>query len=541
MRKLIWVVPSLLVLMLVDTTPAEARGRRHVGARRAAPARRAVPTTPQANVPVPGRRTSPRAAPQPVRRPAFNPHATPVTRRATPYQRTQPVARQPVARPGAARHSAAAVRRAASRSNQGITNRGSITASQRRAAPTTNRAAPSVQLPTRSSLTAAGRARNDAALRRLRGAQPGITSHNQTRHAAPAVSSRRPHSGTRVTSRVDTLRRDSNRRVGSLGQGNLAHHRHATDSSRAALRSLASRSSRSHGVRHVSPIAGSHRAHHRHTRRHVRPVAGSNRDYGLDYYWARHHSHRVQPPRRVIYPAVPYGAYDPYDPYLPYGPYNVPPSPGYQDDAHQEYIDQEYGVAPQPYGTERYEPTPYESGPQGAEIPYEQAPYGSNEAAGPEVAPKPGDEAFARAVEAFRASDFAAARVHLRKAVAANRDDGEAWMALVHATFLLGTYDETAEALAESARLGAFPRGYQFDPRALYEDSKVFDDALAKLHKEAATYPRRVNTWLVRAYFHVAMGETEAATRAIHHVLVLRPRDPTAPVLHTALLPAEAE
>ncbi len=149
----------------------------------------------------------------------------------------------------------------------------------------------------------------------------------------------------------------------------------------------------------------------------------------------------------------------------------------------------------------------------------------------------PGVAEFQAGIEAFKAGDFETALNHFRDAANADETNGEAWMAVMHAAFAEGEYKEAAGALAVAAELGAFPRGYRFDPRPIYPDPRVFEGSLALLDRHIAEHPDDGDALLLRAYFHVAAGERSAAQTRLNQVLDLRPDDPTAPILTIAMLP----
>lgn len=145
---------------------------------------------------------------------------------------------------------------------------------------------------------------------------------------------------------------------------------------------------------------------------------------------------------------------------------------------------------------------------------------------------------FQPSVTAFLAGDYEQALKHLDNVVRDEPDNGEAWLATMHANFALGRYGTAANGLAKAAELGAFPRGYQFDPAPLYaKQAGSLDTYLKALDDHIAQKPKDADARLVRAYLHVAKGEKSEARAALDTVLELRPADETAPELVLALLP----
>lgn len=502
MRIGTYVVASILLGALVAPTPAEAGGRRAAGHRRApAPvprhAVRRAPVAPRAAAPLPARARAIQAPPM------HRAHAGRTLR-----SRAQPISSPSLGRTAAARayHQRHTARRYPATS----------AAPRYRGAPSaavgTRRGAQPAPLPTLGALPEAARHRHRAALDRLRGSGAGVPAslpaartRAGTHRSGPAPAGtlpvlNRPRVRTGVTSRVDTGARLP--RFGGVRPGDHAR-RHTLGRTPASLRALATR--QRHAARNAVHHAGSHLHHRR---------IGSVRRHS---HLRHRHLHR----HRVVF--VP----------LTYYVYPVPPSIGYQDDVYlvepycppeaeyvEEYIEYEYGApAPQPAPLPAPLPAPAAGPAEAAEA----------------APPAPGD--FELGVEAFRAGDYAAAGGHFRETVTADPEDGEAWMALLFSSFMLERYDEAAEALARAAALDAFPRGYRFDARAIFADPAAFDAALARLDHENRIHPRNLDAWLLRAYFHVAAGEALEAQSTIQRVLLVRRTDPTAPVLHTALLP----
>ncbi|MDA1194563.1 MAG: tetratricopeptide repeat protein, partial [Planctomycetota bacterium] len=145
---------------------------------------------------------------------------------------------------------------------------------------------------------------------------------------------------------------------------------------------------------------------------------------------------------------------------------------------------------------------------------------------------------FEPSVNAFLGGDYAGALKRLDNVVRDEPDNGEAWLAVMHANFALGRYGPAGLALAKAGELQAFPRGYQFDPRPLYARQQgSYDTYVLALAHHIAANPQDADARLVRAYLHVASGERAEARAAIDGVLEVRPADETAPLLALALLP----
>ncbi|MDF1701651.1 MAG: tetratricopeptide repeat protein, partial [Planctomycetota bacterium] len=155
-----------------------------------------------------------------------------------------------------------------------------------------------------------------------------------------------------------------------------------------------------------------------------------------------------------------------------------------------------------------------------------------------QAAPRKPHADFEPSVKAFLAGDYQGALGHLDNVVRDEADNGEAWLAVMHANFALGRYGPASSALAKAGALGAFPRGYQFDPAPLYaKQAGAFDGYLQALDDHLAANPKDADAQLVRAYMHVTLGEKGEARTALDKVLELRPADETAPELALALLP----
>lgn len=152
-------------------------------------------------------------------------------------------------------------------------------------------------------------------------------------------------------------------------------------------------------------------------------------------------------------------------------------------------------------------------------------------------APPPLHADFDPGVKAFLAGNYAMAEGHFLRVVADEPDNGEAWLGLMQARLARGDYAASAEALARAAELGAFPRGYRFDPRPLYPQQGSYERVVKALDQHLKAHPKDADAWIVRAYLHVALAERGQAREAIDKVLALRPDDATAPELALALLP----
>ena len=147
-------------------------------------------------------------------------------------------------------------------------------------------------------------------------------------------------------------------------------------------------------------------------------------------------------------------------------------------------------------------------------------------------------ETFGKGFEAFQRGAFEEALGRFESLVKSDPKDGEAWMAITHAAFALGLYPRAAEALAQAAALGGFPRGYRFDPAPLYAGEGTFDALLERVVRHVAATPRDADARLVLAWLFVSLGRRVEAQEQLQQVLMLRPDDGTAPVLSIALLPA---
>jgi hypothetical protein len=163
----------------------------------------------------------------------------------------------------------------------------------------------------------------------------------------------------------------------------------------------------------------------------------------------------------------------------------------------------------------------------------------------PEATRKGLEEAF----EHFRGGRYAEAFARLDVVVQADPTNGEAWMGRFFAAFPIGRYADGAASLARAAELGAFPRGYRYDPKPLFDasaqaanggtPSPSFDGHFARLSAHLNANPADADAYAVLAYLHVAMGRTAEAEAALASLAAIRPADPLLPHLRTALLPPE--
>jgi hypothetical protein len=188
---------------------------------------------------------------------------------------------------------------------------------------------------------------------------------------------------------------------------------------------------------------------------------------------------------------------------------------------------------PQPLEDGNVVPPPAAIAPDGAALaPDAPAPEGA--AGGPRP---PGAQSYEAGVEAFLASDYRKALTHFRVVTQLEPGNGEGWLARMHGAFVLARYDEAAKSLREAAELGAFPRGYRFDPRPMYSGKGTFERALLSLEEHARNNPAEIDAHVLLAYFHVALGNAERAQTEIAIVNSMRPSDPTATILTVAMLP----
>ncbi len=217
-----------------------------------------------------------------------------------------------------------------------------------------------------------------------------------------------------------------------------------------------------------------------------------------------------------------------------YGPtYNeyFPAETGYEGVEGPAYVEEPV-YADEPVYAE--EPVVYETAP--APVAAESLPEAPESLAISE-AEAPGLEEFEAGVEDFLAGAYVDALVHFRTAAELEPENGEVWMAVAHAGFAAARYRDAAEGIAEAGELGAFPRGYRYDPKSMYPEEGRFEALLAQLETWRTKHPEDANAHLVAAYFHVALGEPAEASQAIVGVLTVRPEDQTAPLLNVAMLP----
>ncbi len=167
----------------------------------------------------------------------------------------------------------------------------------------------------------------------------------------------------------------------------------------------------------------------------------------------------------------------------------------------------------------------------------------------PAPAPAPPDEeapltlspedqqALAQSLQSFAAGEYAAALAPLEALAARVPALGQAWLGIAHASFALGRIERAAQAVTQAAVLGAFPRGYAFDPRGLYPTPAAFEERLAALTQRAAAEPSQADLRLVLAWLQMSLGQRHEARAGLDALLVLRPGDEAAPLLALALLP----
>lgn len=153
-----------------------------------------------------------------------------------------------------------------------------------------------------------------------------------------------------------------------------------------------------------------------------------------------------------------------------------------------------------------------------------------------------GDEAkaaaFQAAYESFRAEAFAESLAGFSALAQQDPQAGEVWLAVAHSAFAAGRFDVAARAVTQVAKLGGFPRGYEFDPALLYARPEAFPALFQGLERHLATQPQDVDARLVIAWLLTSQGRRLEAQEQIQQVLTLRPGDEAAPALALALLPA---
>lgn len=236
-------------------------------------------------------------------------------------------------------------------------------------------------------------------------------------------------------------------------------------------------------------------------------------------------------------------AYWPSEP-LGYGPAYVMPTPTYVVPAPTYVQPPEYPLAPEEAAPVWPEPNTAPS-PEPGPLPEPQP-----EATQPEQpqGPAPGEtqelqltpeegKALGQSLEAFRREAYDEAQNLLEPLVVAKPELGHAWMGIAHAAFAAGRTKRAAEAITKVAQLGGFPRGYKFDPAALYASPEAFRGRKDALAAQLAAQPDDSDARLVNAWLLVSLGERAAAREQLDLVLGLRPADEAAPILSLALLP----
>jgi hypothetical protein len=148
-------------------------------------------------------------------------------------------------------------------------------------------------------------------------------------------------------------------------------------------------------------------------------------------------------------------------------------------------------------------------------------------------------QAFETGFRAFSEQRYEQALGMFRLVVELDPKNGEAWLGRAHAAFAISNYREAAESVARAADLGAFPRGYRFDPRPVYRTPGTFDDAFARLKEYARTNPQDADAHVLLAWLHVGLGERDQAQASLASLRALRADDPTAAFLRVAMLPPE--
>jgi hypothetical protein len=148
-------------------------------------------------------------------------------------------------------------------------------------------------------------------------------------------------------------------------------------------------------------------------------------------------------------------------------------------------------------------------------------------------------QAFDTGFRAFSEQRYEQALGMFRLVVELDPNNGEAWLGRAHAAFALGQYREAADSVGRAADLGAFPRGYRFDPRPVYRTPGAFDEALRRLDDYARTNPQDADAHVLLAWLHVGLGERAKAEASLATLRALRADDPTAAFLRVALLPPE--
>lgn len=374
--------------------------------------------------------------------------------------------------------------------------------------------------------------------------RPSGTHHSGVRAGSPALASQhsplalRPHAGTAASSR-----RDSVSTSGLLAPGSRPGLPSTWISARERLRSDAATASRA-GVRHGAPASAHHAPAHGAT-----PTFGSLPTHRGGVYYGGRRSYEPSP---VFAPT--WGYHRPYVPSFTfvsvwgYGCYCEPPAtyveplyapPLYVEPVYPQPLAPAYGPSPAPYYEAPAAPPAYAQAPQPEPQPEPQPqPATPSDPQAPRAPSAEQQQILGRSLEAFRAGRTAEALALLDGAVQADPTLGDAWLGIAYAGFALERHERAAQALTQAAQLGAFPRGYRFDARALFPSAAAYDAALARLVARVAMAPRDADARLVLAWLQVSAGERAAAQEQILQVLTLRPADEAAPILALALLPA---
>ena len=121
------------------------------------------------------------------------------------------------------------------------------------------------------------------------------------------------------------------------------------------------------------------------------------------------------------------------------------------------------------------------------------------------------EKALGESLEAFRSGSYGKAHALLEGLVANNPQLGNAWMGIAHAAFAAGRTQRAAEALTKASLLGAFPRGYRFDPATLYASPEAFKERRQALDTRLTEKPDDADAHLVAAWLHLSVGERDAA------------------------------
>jgi hypothetical protein len=241
-----------------------------------------------------------------------------------------------------------------------------------------------------------------------------------------------------------------------------------------------------------------------------------------------------------------------------YGPYYAPyfvggyPAFGYGVTFYDSYYDPMFGPGVA-YGPDVGGPAPDEGFPEEGMppegMPQEGAPEPGAQPQAPAAPEQPPEDAaaqqaaqkaFEEGVHLFMDQHYAESLARFQAMASADEKNGEAWLGIAHSAFALGRYDVAAQAVAKAAALEAFPRGYRFDPKPIYPKEGSFDGFLAALVKHAHDVRNDADAHLLLAYLYVSLGKTSDAQLEIAWLRHLRPNDPTAVALETALEPPAA-